>query len=90
MYSEEELADLIINYVNNKLDSELNQIDENTNLIEFGGLDSIFIVEMSVYIEELVDITLPDSFYELDNFTSVKTIVNVIVDVINGTNKQYV
>jgi len=84
MYSENELENLLVKYVNKKLDEESKQINVDSSLIEYEGFDSLFIVESTVYIEDLLGITLPDKLYELENYTSVRTMVDSISELLNN------
>ena len=50
-------------------------IERDTNLIDSGIVDSMQILELSAFIEETCDIILDPDDMQVENFTSIDTIV---------------
>lgn len=58
----------------------LEDIDENTNLITGGYIDSFSIVNIVVWIERTFDIKIPEKLVTTDNFDTINKIVETIND----------
>ena len=54
------------------------QVDETTNLLAEGVIDSIKLLRLVSFIEETYGITVPDEDMTVDNFHSLETIASFI------------
>jgi len=53
-------------------------VDENTNLIDDLGMDSITFISLIVELESRFNIVIPDHYLIADNFNSIINIVEII------------
>lgn len=53
-------------------------LDDNDSLMEFGVIDSTGILELIQFVEDLLNIEVPDEEITPDNFDSVRRIVDYL------------
>ena len=70
------LSDKIQKYLENTL--LLGAIEKHTDLIDSGKLDSMQILELSIFIEETCDVVLDADDMQVENFCSIDAIVDFI------------
>lgn len=70
------LADKIKDYLENTL--LLGSIEKDTALIDDGYIDSIQILELAMFLEEICEITLVADDMQVENFASIDAMVNYI------------
>lgn len=56
----------------------VNEIEEDTNFIEEGLVNSLFFMQLILFIEEEFDLSITNNNIEIGNFSSIKNIVNFI------------
>mgnify|MGYP001306838192 CR=1 FL=1 len=71
-------VNIIINYFKGELGIKSEHLDVNTPLLDEGLLDSLAIVSIIAFIEEEFHITFADSDFDIQNFSSVGKIVELI------------
>ena len=67
------LGDKIQDFLENTL--LIGAIEKDTDLIDGGSIDSIQILELSIFMEETCDIILDADDMQVENFTSIDAIV---------------
>ncbi len=70
------LADKIKDYLENTL--LLGSIEKDTALIDDGYIDSIQILDLAMFLEEICEITLVADDMQVENFASIDAMVNYI------------
>lgn len=65
-------------FICEKLNCRDDELTNDTDLKDYDGYNSIFVVEFIMFIEESFDIEIPDDYYGLDNYKTIGTIVNLI------------
>ena len=73
--NEKQVLDLLAEFVREKLGVEFSE-DMTFNDLE--GFNSMLIVELILYLEENLQIEIPEEYYTIDNYTNVSSILNVI------------
>ena len=68
----EKIADI----VSKQLGADIDDIDDNTNIMDDLGADSLDVVEMLMAIEESFGVTVPDE--EIPNLRTVRDIVEYV------------
>ena len=72
--------------IENFLFGEKQEINDNTNLLEKGIIDSTGIVELVSYLEETYNIIVEDEEIISDNFSTLSYITNFLENKIKGKN----
>ena len=73
------VLDILKNVLN---DSNLN-IDQNTNLVNDLGMDSIVLMMFVIEIEKTFDIELPDDFFDIDTISNLGAVIAVVKTQLN-------
>ena len=68
----EKIADI----VSKQLGADFDEIDENTNILDDLGADSLDVVEMLMAVEESFGVSVPDE--EIPNLKTVRDIVEYV------------
>lgn len=61
------------------LDQEVREIDNTTNLLEAGYIDSLNMVEMIIYLEEMTGEEIAIENYQLRNFYTIEGIYHTFI-----------
>lgn len=56
----------------------MNDLDENTEIIESGILDSFGLVNLRSFVERIANVEIPDEMVTVETFATVKRIVQLI------------
>lgn len=65
-------------------------IDDNTNLLEEGILDSIFMMSIIEFLEELAQVEIYDDDFNIENFESINSIVLFVEKKRSEKNRDFV
>lgn len=82
----EEYKKLLLEYANELLDMDHKSIKEDTDLMEYEGFNSMFVIELIMRIEEITGLTIPDEMYALDRYKSVQSILEQIELLMKNNN----
>lgn len=69
----------ILNYLSGVTGYAIEELDSNEDLISSGVIDSLMVINLTVFIEEQYKINLINADFEIDNFRNVKAIENMII-----------
>ena len=70
--------DLIRSFFCEKLNCEGEELTVDTDLTLYEGYNSMLIVELILYIEENLNIEIPDEFFGLENYKSIGSILDIL------------
>ena len=70
------MFDKIADIVSKQLGADIDDIDENTNIMDDLGADSLDVVEMLMAVEESFGVAVPDE--EIPNLKTVRDIVEYV------------
>ena len=65
-------------------------IDDNTNLLEEGNLDSISMMSIIEFLEELAQVEIYDDDFNIENFESINSIVLFVEKKRSEKNRDFV
>lgn len=65
-------------------------IDDNTNLLEEGILDSISMISIIEFLEELAQVEIYDDDFNIENFESINSIVLFVEKKRSEKNRDFV
>lgn len=68
--------ELLKEFFNEKLKVENLELD--TPLRDYGDFDSLLVVELILFLEESLNIEIPEEFYGMENFETVAKIINLV------------
>ncbi|OGC42120.1 hypothetical protein A2Y85_03980 [candidate division WOR-3 bacterium RBG_13_43_14] len=75
----DDLKKLIIDYVKKEyLDDDSEEIDESTQLISSGIVDSFSMVALKTFLEKKFQISIPDEKATTEAFDSVNNMINLL------------
>ena len=77
-----EINKQIIEYFNRQGES----VDIEMNIFESGIIDSMGIIDLVCYIEEEMEIELNQDFMKKENFESISTISNCLLELVENSN----
>ena len=75
--------DVIKNILETILKIEITGLDNDSNLIDDYGLDSITLMYFIIQLEEVFEVILPDDFFTLEKLSSVGKIIAIIEELSN-------
>mgnify|MGYP006211201545 CR=1 FL=1 len=79
-----------INEINKKIIEYFNRqgesVDIEINIFESGIIDSMGIIDLVCYIEEEMEIELNQDFMKKENFESISTISNCLLQLVENSN----
>lgn len=81
MNDRQQIADSVSKHIATTIPELRNQeVPEDKDLREFAGFDSLGILESLVWLESEFGITIPDEELTVDKFSSVKKMVDYVID----------
>lgn len=58
----------------------LHSLDDSTNIFESGGVNSLFFIQLLVFIEKTFDIQLEEGEFDVRNLTNVNAISELLLN----------
>jgi len=82
-YTREEVEKKVKEIVSDKLNTNIDSINENTSLYNDLGADSLDNVELVMAFEDEFDIEILDSEWQVDNDMAIKEVVDKLFEKVN-------
>lgn len=73
--------------ISEKLSLEETEIEPDTDLFSLEEFDSLFIVELIIYLESELGLTIPEEYYALENYKTLRKINDTINTIMNGSSE---
>lgn len=73
------VKNIISKYINDEFGKRVKKIDDNTELISNGYIDSFLMMSVVIFLEREFKIQIKDEDVTLDNFNTINTMSNLVM-----------
>ncbi len=80
----DEQFEMLLTFFCEKLNCEKGELSPGTDLTLYDGYNSMLVVELILFIEENLQMEIPDEYYGLENYQT----IGKIIDVLNYTDQK--
>jgi acyl carrier protein len=74
--NQEKVYEVIKEFCSEKLHTEA--LETDTPLRDYGEFDSLLVVELILFLEEALNIEIPEEYYGMENFETIAKIINTV------------